>query len=85
MGQKMKMLQMRAAAAHNAGVAVGAESFITAYEFYRRFSSVFFAVCIIYLLVVGMYLYALFMFGILHNHVLYNQLWWKLKGIEGRQ
>jgi len=56
--------------------------FIKNYEYYRKFSSIIILLFGFYFLIYGNYLLSLICFGFLHLHILFNQIWWKLKNIE---
>lgn len=56
--------------------------FIKNYEYYRKFSSIIILLFGFYFLIYGNYILAIISFGFLHLHILFNQIWWKLKNIE---
>lgn len=58
------------------------KKFIKYYDTYRKWSSWFFFLTMIYFFFERNYVIALISFGFMHLHILTNQLWWKLKTIE---
>lgn len=68
--------------AHKAGLEFGAENFLKYYEYYRKYSSWLFVICLLISFIIDRMDLALISFGLLHLHLLFNQLWWKLKNIE---
>lgn len=82
--QKIKELNMKAGVAHVAGQQIGAELFIKKYEYYRQYSGFVFIVLIFVFLSFNLNTLAFIGFGFLHLHILFNQLWWKIKNIEAK-
>lgn len=68
--------------AHAAGMSVGAKTFVDNYDSYRRWSVFIFIVALVVSIIFGRDDLALISFGFIHLHILFNQLWWKLKNIE---
>jgi len=56
--------------------------FLKSYEFYRRWSSLFLILFAFYFLIYGNYIMAIVLFGFTHIHILFNQIWHKLKNLE---
>lgn len=82
MGEKLKTLKINLAAANHAGKQLGAEAFIKNYEKYRRGSAVFWGLLMLFFFAIGFWSMALLCIAVLHLHLLFNQLWWKLINLE---
>jgi len=79
---KVENLRVNCGHSYKAGLEVGAETFLNYYENYRRYSPAVFLVVLVYCLFTKQNIAALICFGVLHIHVLINQVWWKMKNIE---
>lgn len=56
--------------------------FMKAYEIYRAWSSVVLLLFFIYFMIVGNYIIGFVFGGFIHLHLLYNQIWHRLKQIQ---
>lgn len=82
LGEKFQDLKIKAAVGHAAGKQLGAQLALKNYDHYRRWSSILWVLFMLFFLMIGMNSMALICFGILHLHILFNQLWWKLVNFE---
>jgi len=82
MMKKLKELDLRLRATRDSATLMGAKGFIKYYEIYRKYSSLFLLCGLLWFVGTGQWLLAYLIFVGLHLHVLFNQMWWKLKTIE---
>tara|TARA_Y100000310_G_C20549460_1_gene747288 strand:- start:334 stop:636 length:303 start_codon:yes stop_codon:yes gene_type:complete len=79
---KLKSAQQSVGIAYNLGIEKSTAKTLKHYDFYRKISPLFIGIAAVYYFIKANYPVSIMLIGIIHLHISFNQIWWKLVNFE---